>query len=194
MVRPNHSNRTYRNSYILIMAKVTKLAVCTPTNGLMEARTAFSLATALQFTKVPKQLFLAMGALIHVNRNMLVKDAIDAGCSHLLFVDTDMLFNYDDINRLIAHDVDIVGARYNKRILPVQSTVPDITEFSEVSFVPTGFLLINIDVFKKIGEPYFSFDDAESEDMYFCQKAIANGYKVYCDPTIEIGHLGTAVF
>lgn len=176
------------------MAQVTKLGVGTPSNGLMEARTAFSLATALMFTKVPKQLFLGLGALIHVNRNIIVKQALESGCSHLLFVDSDMMFQYDDINKLIAHDVDIVGARYNKRILPLESTVPGITTFSEVPFVPTGFLLINTDVFRKIGEPYFSFNNAESEDMYFCQKAIAHGYKVWCDPSIQIGHLGTAVF
>lgn len=175
---------------------VKKLAIGTPTQGSVEARMAFSLVTAVRNTNLPVQLFLGIGCYIHQNRDVIVRQALEEGCSHLLFVDSDVMFPHDAINKLIAHDVDIVGARYNKRILPIESTVKgEFKELTEVPFVPTGFLLINMEVFKKIGKPYFSFEDgAESEDVYFCDKAIKNGFKVYCDPTIEIGHLGTAVF
>lgn len=166
------------------------------TSGLIEARTAFALATAMSHTQVPMQMFLGIGCYIHQNRDVCVRQAMEAGCSHILFVDSDVMFGHDAINRLIAHNVDIVGGRYNKKILPQQSTVTeDIKTLSEVHFIPTGFQLVNMDVYKKIGKPYYSFDDgAESEDMYFCEKAIKNGYKVMCDPTIEIGHLGTAIY
>ena len=176
------------------MSKVTKLAIGTATNGMIQATTAFSLATAMLNTRVPMQMFLGIGCLIDKNRNTIVTQAIEQGCSHILFVDTDMVFKPEAINQLINHDLDIVGARYNKRIFPIVSTVPNITELSEVPFIPAGFMLVDIEVFKKIGEPYFSFTDTESEDVYFCQKAIKNGYKVMCDPTIEVGHLGTAIF
>lgn len=178
------------------MSVVTKLGVGIPTQGKMEARTACCLIVAIQSAQVPTQMLLAEGCYIHHNRDIIVNQAIENKCSHVLFVDTDMVFNNDAIKRLIDHNVDIVGGRYNKRILPIESTVKqDITELSEVPFVPTGFLLIDIEVFKKIGKPYFSFEDgAESEDVYFCNKAIANGFKVYCDPTIQIGHMGMAVY
>lgn len=178
------------------MSKVTKLGIGMPTSGLCETRTAFCLATAMQYTGVPMQMFLGIGCYIHHNRDVIVRQALEAGCSHLLFVDSDMMFNHDAIKKLMEHGLDIVGARYNKRVNPPEPTVKqDIKELAEVPFVPTGFLLIDMEVFKKIGKPYFSFEDgAESEDVYFCDKAIKNGFKVYCDPTIEIGHLGTAVF
>lgn len=176
---------------------VTKLGIGMATAGLCEARTAFSLLSAtLGLQNIEILPVLGMSCYVHNNREMCVNQALDNGCSHLLFVDSDVMFAYDAIIRLIAHDVDIVGARYNKKVFPIESTVKqDITELSEVPFVPTGFLLINMEVFKKIGKPYFSFEDgAESEDVYFCDKAIKNGYKVHCDPTLQIGHLGTAVF
>ncbi len=174
-----------------------KIAIGMPSNGLCEARTAFSLLSAtLSIPNVEILPLLSLGCYVHHNRDRIVNLAVDNNCTHLMFVDSDMLFGADAINRLIAHNVDIVGARYNKKVDGQISTVAgEFTGLKEVPFVPTGFLLINCDVFKKIGKPYFSFDDgAESEDMYFSQKAIANGYKVYCDADIQIGHLGTAIF
>jgi GT2 family glycosyltransferase len=165
----------------------------------MEARTSFAFMVASWFTGVEMQPFLGIGCYVHHNRDVLVRQALENNCTHLLQVDTDMMFGHDAIKRLLAHDLDIVGARYNKRVLidgqPQPTVKQDIKELSEVPFVPTGFLLVKTDVFKKIGKPWFSFNDgAESEDVYFCDKAIKHGYKVYCDPTIQVGHLGTAVF
>jgi GT2 family glycosyltransferase len=174
---------------------ITKLGVGIVTQEDIKAHTACSLIVALQHAGVPFQMLLAMGCYIHVNRQMIVDQAIQEGCSHLLFVDTDVVFGADAIKRLIDNNVDIVGGRYNKRIFPIESTVKDdISELSEVKFVPTGFLLINVDVLKKMDGKCFSHDGAESEDMYFCQKAIELGYKVYCDPTIQIGHIGTTIY
>src|SRR5437870_761047 len=98
-----------------------KLGIGTPTGGLMEARTAYCLITAVRNTPVAIQLFLAIGCYIHHNRDVLVRQALENDCTHLLQVDTDMMFDSDAINRLMAHDLDIVGARYNKRIMPPES-------------------------------------------------------------------------
>ena len=167
------------------------------TGGLMEARTGFSLATAMMRIQVPMQMFLGIGCYIHLNRETCVLQAMESECSHILFVDSDVQFNFDAIARLLAHGVDIVGARYNKKVIPIESTVKqDIKELAEVPFVPTGFILINCEVFKKLKRPYFFFEDKadSSEDLYFCNKAIEAGFKVYCDPTIQIAHLGTAAY
>ena len=177
------------------MNKITQLGIGLVTSGEIQAKTACSIISALP-NGFPIQMLLGESCYIHMNRESVVDLAFKTGCSHLLFVDSDMLFGNDAITKLIAHDVPIVAGRYNKRYPPHASTVPgDLKELTEVPFVPTGFLLIDMEVFKKIGKPYFSFNDgAESEDVYFCNKAIKNGYKVYVDPTIQIGHIGTAIF
>ncbi len=175
---------------------VTKLGIGIPSAGGCRVETALSLTTASWFTGVPMQCLTYIGCYIHIGRESIAKQALDNECSHLLFVDSDVICQHDSIARLMAHNVDIVGARYNKKVSPPEAIVKDeILTLSPVQFVPTGFLLINCDVFRKMGAPYFSFEDgAESEDVYFCNKAIANGYEVNCDPTILIGHIGTAYF
>lgn len=175
---------------------ITKLGVGIVTKGEMEARTACCLIVALNQANVPSEMLLGEGCYIHLNREYVTELAKKVGCSHLLFVDTDVMFDGDAIKKLIDADKDIVGGRYNKRMMPIESTVKEnITELSEVAFLPTGFMLINMEVFNKMPAPYFSFESgAESEDKYFCDKAIANGIKVWCDPTINIGHIGKVVF
>lgn len=181
--------------------EIKKLGIGTvteATNGEMKAQTAFSLITAILSTDPlpPLQMLLILGCYIHENRNRMVEQAKREGCSQLLFVDTDVLFGPDALTKVLKADKDIVGGRYNKKAFPIVSTVPgDFKELTSVPFVPTGFLLINMEVFETIKAPWFGFDEnADSDDQYFCNKAIAAGYQVWCDPTIQIGHLGQAIF
>ena len=63
----------------------------------------------------------------------------------------------------------------------------------------TGCMLIKMSVFDKIEKPYFYYGDAGqeglmSEDVYFCDKAHQAGYDVWCDPTIEVGHVGKYIY
>jgi len=177
---------------------VSKLGIGTVTQGEMQAQTAFSLITAILHIKpMPAiQMLLVTGCYIHTNRNKMVEQAKREGCSHLLFIDTDVIFGPDGIMKLLMADKDIAGGRYNKRSFPIEFIVPgEMTELTSVPFIPTGFLLINMEVFDKISSPWFGFDEnTDSDDHYFCKKAIAAGYEIWCEPSIRIGHLGTAIF
>lgn len=149
-------------------------------------------------------------------RNYCVIQAQKEGCSHILFIDDDMTFPADTIERLLAHGKEIVGVASNSRVLPKSPTVglmdaqgnykhpqkypewemkiPE--ELFKAFFVGAGVLLIDMTVFDKIGKPYFKFEANEDgkitmgEDGWFCAQARKNGYDIYCDPTIPIGHLG----
>src|SRR5215475_3588790 len=120
----------------------------------MEARTAYSLICAILGLPIQIQPGLGIGCYIHNNRNMLVDLALNEECTHLLQVDSDLMFPPDAIRKLIAHNVDIVGGRYNKRVLENGKAVPtvpqEITTLSEVPFVPAGLLLVRCEVFRKL--------------------------------------------
>lgn len=147
------------------------------------------------------------------NFNKIVKLATENLCSHIFFVEHDMVFPADTVKKLLAHDKDIVGAMYNYRTLPKTSTtgfygkdgkttfeVPEVNGLTEVVFVATGCTLIKTDVFLKISKPYFPMEQDQdgnrilTQDVGLCEKAREVGYKIYVDPDIEVGHIGDYIY
>jgi hypothetical protein len=137
-------------------------------------------------------------SFIHNNRNMIVEKAKQAKCNYLMFLDTDMLYENDGIERLLKQDKDIIGGMYNFRRLPIENLVRDFEgqkETFKVDFLPTGFMLVKMEVFDKLEKPYFFFDyddehHLDGDDSYFCRKAVKAGISLWCDPTIKLRHIG----
>ena len=125
-------------------------------------------------------------------------------------VDDDMIFPSDTLERLLAHKKDIVGVAYKPRndkkdthipLDKVHADNPDLPkELFECEAVGTGIMLINAKILYDIKQPFFFFESHETgftiqgEDWMFCKKAKEAGFKVWCDPSIDIGHLGFKIF
>ena len=59
---------------------------------------------------------IKQGCLVHKNREEIVVDAQKmGGFSHLFFVDSDMCFSADVLDRLLGRDADIIAAPYRYR-------------------------------------------------------------------------------
>lgn len=195
--------------------KIT-LAICT--NRGIKPKT---LACLLDLVNLHKDIdFHALvaerGFTIAENRNYCVIQAQKNNSDYLFFVDDDMTFPKDTLQRLLNNHREIVGVNSYSRCLPLSSTVgmmdrngkymhPDRYSAFEMKipdtlfeayFVGTGVLLIDMGVFKVLKAPYFAFSVDKNgqvkngEDGTFCDKARKVGFKVWCDPTIPIGHLG----
>jgi len=145
-------------------------------------------------------------------RNYLVEDALNWGCTHLLMIDTDQLYPPDTVKRLLAHDLDIVGAKVYRKYPPydpilVRGSIPVFTHVSdeecesgelvEVDSTGTGCILFKTEIFLNVERPWFKWDMPEfdgvavmvGEDFYFCDKAKKAGYKIYVDTSLEVNHL-----
>jgi len=197
---------------------MTNLAICLPARD--EVSTGFAHDLAIMSARfygnaAPGTLFnihTVSGTLIADQRQKLAKMAIKS--DYILFLDSDMRFPPTLLERLLAHDRDIVACNYPTRRLPVKTVA--FSEFEslkcvystgksgleEVDAVGMGAMLIKTEVFKKLPLPWFnvsylpSVDMFIGEDIYFCKLAQAHGYKVYIDHDLskEVRHIGTMDF
>jgi hypothetical protein len=171
------------------------------------ARTVFSLMGAIADRDYDIIFTTEMCCDIAAGRNRLAAQAKERGATHLLFVDYDMYFPPDTISRLLKHDKDIVGAAYNKRKDPPESTAVPVEEpapsdkLFKCQALGTGLLLIKMSVFDTFKSPWFMFGYKEDgsmlygEDTYFCQHAIKKGgLDVWADPTLGVKHIGEALY
>lgn len=190
-----------------------KICLAIPCTGTVRIETLLSVVAILNST--PHDIYFAYreSAYIEWNRTQLIKTAIEQKCSKLLFLDSDIIVEGNVINKLLAHNKLIIGAAYNHRSFPLHSNVKikDETgkfittselpkELFKCAGVPTGCMLIDIPTVQKLPHPWFDltyYEDGSldlGEDIYFCQKLIEHGGEIWCDPTIEIGHIGTFVY
>jgi hypothetical protein len=204
-----------------------KLVIGLPSGGTIRVETAKDMALLLANTGVPLIFDIAtpQSCYIHMNRERCVEYALEMGADYLLFIDSDMTFLPDSLAKLLALNVDISSATYNMRKLPKCSVVKLLDEYAmagdydvpdtvterpiPLEKIPRpfrcggtggGFLLIKMDVFKKVTRPWFFFtpqldgEDAIGEDIYFCNKARITGYEIWIDPSVKVGHIGSIVF
>ena len=138
-------------------------------------------------------------------RTFCVQDAIEKKATHIFFVDSDMSFPAHTIERLLAHDKDIVTVEYNRRRLPAESVTTPLTERSETELykahnIGGGCLLIKLSVFDKIAKPWFNFARGKDgmvvmgEDTWFANTARDVGIDSWIDPTIKVYHVGEYLY
>ncbi len=149
-------------------------------------------------TDVPMTFVVVKGCFVHQNRNIICEEVMKLGCTHVMFIDTDMLFEADGLTRLLDQDKAVIGGMYNKRQHPITPIVKDFTgqtESFQADFVPAGFMLVDLRKVKDLPKPWFFFsEEANSDDSYFCHKVRAAGMEVWCDPTIKIKHIGSFLY
>ncbi len=178
-----------------------KIAIGVPTNRLIKPKTAHSILNLVAHSKYDYEIIISTrGYNTSENRNHIAAKSINAGCTHLFFVDDDMIIPPDTLDRLLAHDKDIVGGVYKTKYEQQEDVAEYFDDkredFMKVKALGTGCLLIKTDVFKKLPQPWFKYEwypngmVKRSHDWIFCEDAINAGYDVWADRTLEIGHIG----
>ena len=188
-----------------------RLSICIPTGGTMNTNTVSCLLEAFTAYRQPKHVSFLKGGYSYQNRNIGIQNAKTVGATHILFIDPDMIFPIDTIQKLMDADKDIVGANYHEKKVPVLSTIKKRNkkdknipidednipkELFEVFALGGGMMLVKMDVFDKIKSPYFQAPSGESihdfmtEDVWFCERVQKAGIKVWCDGSLEVHHAG----
>lgn len=160
-------------------------------------------------------------SLVYDARNRLADSAVKADAKYILWVDSDMVFDADTLERLVKdiQGKDFVTALCFRRrpdydpciyqkigykkvdgdeVTPIAETYMDYPKNSLFEIEGCGFAcaLMKVSMYSKIKEQCgtpFAPVPGFGEDISFCIKARECGYKLYCDSSIKVGHISQMV-
>ena len=173
-------------------------------------------------TKFSCHSMLHGGTYLDQNREAIAQTAIDENYDYLLFLDSDMIYRPDILEKLYDRNKSVIGAIYSMRSgkehgPAIYKYVKEKDTFAQYKYWPlnkgiikvdgigTGLLLIKVSALKKIPAPRFAYLECETpdkegnrrrlgEDLSFCKRCVKNGIKIYADTTLWTGHLGEKVW
>lgn len=153
-----------------------------------------------------------MGSLIYNSRNYLASMAVKLECDYVLWLDSDMVFSPDVLEKLFEdrEKGDIITGLYYRRVEPYKPVLfskldikgdgcdwegyddyPD--ELFEIEGCGFGCVLtptnVFIDVMNKFGNMFAPIGGV-GEDLSFCWRAKQCGYSIMADPRVQLGHVG----
>jgi len=184
------------------------VALAIPSSDMVHADFAMRLANMCLNPGARTCIINAKTSIVALGRNQCAEAAKLAGATHLLFLDSDMIFPPDTITRLLKRDKDIVGAVYSQRGAPFHPLgVTYEGEHTHVTsgvrrmkILPTGCLMIRMAVFDTLAKPWFNTrvegEKLLGEDYYFCERATEAGFEIWCDGDLskEVGHIGQKTY
>lgn len=190
-----------------------KTLVAVPSMDQVPAR--FAQALAMLQKEGDCAVTFQIGSLVYMSRDKLAERAIQMGADRILWLDSDMVFDPDVLIRLSKvmkdNDADMVTGVYFRRVQPftpvlyekldLKDGLADYNEYEklpeedvfEVAGCGFGCVLMNTDVALSVMARYhemFTPMNSMGEDLSFCWRARQCGYKILCDQSIPLGHVG----
>lgn len=144
------------------------------------------------------------GTLVYVARDRLADRAITEGYSHILWLDSDMIFTPDIVDDLSFSGKSFVSAIYHARREPhvsclFKELLPGISYFDEyptdtfeIAGCGLGCVYMDVDILRAVKDKYdtcFFPTQKLGEDLAFCKRVAECGFKLYAEP-IKLGHIG----
>lgn len=187
-----------------------KLMIAIPTLDYIHSRFArclIDLAKYLSSVGVDYDVCFEGCTLVYISRDNLAKKAIEGGYERVLWLDADMIFDFNVYHQLASTRKDFVTGQYrgrhgkNKPCL-FDKLIPSIrsTEFGEgvyrIEGCGFGCVLINTDILKHIMEEFgtcFTPTQEFGEDTMFCKRALDMGYEIWATDRVKAGHIAQTI-
>lgn len=165
---------------------------------------------------------ITKSSLVYDARNKIAEMALNHDFDVIVWFDSDMVFEPDTLDKflkLYEEGYDYVSGLAFTRRYPTTPTV-----YSHVGYKSDseGIIEVELEAFKEYPEEIFEIKASGfaavmtstkmirdiaikhgppfypryglGEDLTFCYLAGQEGYKMYCDPSIKLGHVGSIVF
>lgn len=196
-----------------------KTLVAIPCMDMMHTR---FVGSCLAMRKTGEVAFsLTESSLIYDARNTLAQKAVSEGFDRVLWLDSDMTFSPDLLERFserLDTGLEFVSGLYFRRREPIApvifkecgsyekdgNPVPFAKAYTdypeglfEIAACGFGGVMMTTALINEVGEKFglpFSPILGFGEDLSFCCKVARLGKKMYCDSSIKMGHVGYKTF
>lgn len=192
------------------MRKPFRLLIAVPCTDYMHAdfvRSLMNLTSHLDREGIRHETEIRNGSLICYARNQLALKAINEEFTHLLFIDSDMVFDENIVETLTFGGKDFVCGAFQSRHPPYRSCVYSsldpvqrVERYGAAPFRVAGcgmaMTLIGTEILKAVQEKHGDCFNPErmggiyyGEDLAFCVRARGVGAEIWCEPTARVGHI-----
>ena len=166
-----------------------------------------ALVQHLEREKIDYKVEIEPGTLIYLARDKLAGQAINGGYTHVLWLDSDMVFTESIFNDLYETGKPFVSGIAHGRRSPFLSCLFKSIDLShlerwkledypkdifEVEGCGMACCLMTVEILKNVMEQYktcFTPFLMYGEDLSFCKRAKSQGVRVFAEPTVRLGHV-----
>ena len=186
-----------------------KLMVAVPTVDYVPAdfvKSLSKLSLRLGRERIPAGVEIVGGTLVYIARNRLAHRAITDGYTHVLWLDSDMVFGDSIVEDLLFCGKDMVCGAFVSRRPPygpcVYTDISDPGSMKKVENFGTepfrvdgcGFaaVLTSVSLLQEVWNHFgtcFRPTEQYGEDLAFCDRVKQLGREIWCEPTVRPGHI-----
>lgn len=191
---------------------MTRLLIAVPCYEQMRvefAKSLLGLVAQLHADGIEHEVKIIAGSLVHIARDRLARHAVNNGFSHVLWIDSDMVFSPSIAEDLLDTGKAMVCGRFISRHSPylqvifksiernrveryMEADIPDDT--FRIAGCGFGCVLMRTEILRDVlqnnhGQAFLPTPEL-GEDLAFCERAVGAGYEIWCEPTARVGHVG----
>lgn len=186
-----------------------KLLIGVPSTDFLHVefvKSLFGLVDKLKKDKIDFTLHFETGTLVYCARDTIACKAINEGYTHVLWLDSDMVFTPDLLDDLMFCGKPFVCGIFHSRRKGYHSALfknlaldhlERFEEYPSEAFEVAGCgfagVLIETSILREVqhqNSTCFLPMMRYGEDLAFCLRAKALGHKIYAEPSAVMGHIG----
>lgn len=186
-----------------------KLLIGVPTTDFVHVefmKSLVNLLLKLERDGIQFDVDIESGTLVYIARDRIANKAINENYTHVLWIDSDMVFNENILEDLLFCGEQFVTGIYHARRKGYASTIfkrIDINHLERFEEYPKepfriegcgfGCVLIDVEILMAVSRKHntcFTPLPNLGEDIAFCKRAQDLGYTLWCDPSVICGHIG----
>ena len=185
-----------------------RLLIAIPTTDYIHAefvKSLVKLTEELSRKRIAYSVEVQAGTLVYIARNRLANKAINEKSTHVLWLDSDMVFHEQILDDLLFCGKEMVCGAFVSRRPPYgpciyssikKNQVEKVKEFGTKPFRVDGCgfacVLTTTELLMAVNQKFgttFQPTDYYGEDLAFCWRVGQIGREIWCEPTARVGHI-----